>query len=313
MRIITAKALKNEVNYFHKNEFDYFLMKNLPQNADKITTLAVILKNKFEEERIFYHVFNNSKKEAENDIPFFHKNAPDGYSFFCCRNEYSQLTNFLKKNKKTKKVKQIEPEKIELEPAPNKKHYVCQICKVKFEDYLEHIHSKFHEKNKMNFTDSFLRMKNTFKRIVIFNKEKKEKIKTSTHKPKEEIKEENKMNKVNGKENNSSNITSENYQNDVTKCDTPPKEKKTYSKKKKKIKNKKIINDENTINKKELENKEISPKDINFILNSIKCMTYYKQKRKKNDLNKNIFHDNYLYDLQKVTGKISHFNSLYNI
>ena len=221
LRIITAKTLKQEINYFHKNTFDYFLSRNLPENANKMTTLAVILKNKFEEEKIFYHVFNNSKREIENDIPFFHRNAPDGYSFFCCRDEFSQLTNFLKKNKKVKKLKKNEQEKLELEPAPNRKHYVCQICKIRFEDYLEHVHSKFHEKNKLNYNDHFLRMKNTFKRIVMFNQDKKdknewEKIKIVTYKKNKEIKEI----KANGNENISSNIISENSNNDTTKCDS---------------------------------------------------------------------------------------------
>ena len=80
----------------------------------------------------------------------------------------------MKKNKKIKNLQKPVQEKLELEPVPNKKHYVCQICKIKFDNYLEHIHSKFHERNKLNLKEQFLKIKKTFQRIVTFNKEKKE-------------------------------------------------------------------------------------------------------------------------------------------
>ena len=323
IRIITAKALQQEINYFHQKNFEYFLSRNLPITADKMTTVAIILKNRLAEEKIFFHVFNNSEKDAENDIPFFHKNAPDGYSFFCSRDEFSQLVNFLRKNKKVKKIKKLEQEKIELEPSPNKKHNICQICKIKYEDYLEHIHSKFHERNKLNYSDSFLKIKNTFKRIVIFNKfikEKKEEgknkewenIRVITYKKKKEIKE----SVVNSNENISSNIISENSNNNTTKCDSFLNENKLP--KRKRIKGGTKINNISTSNKKEKkDNIDISLKDIKCLLKSIKCrpvVNYYnKQKRKKTEINKNIFNENYLYDFQKITGKISYLDSLYNM
>ena len=37
--------------------------------------------------------------------------------------------NFLKKNKMQNKIKKPKPEKFQLEPEPNKKHFICQICK----------------------------------------------------------------------------------------------------------------------------------------------------------------------------------------
>ena len=78
LRIITLHTLKNELNFFKKYTFEYFLTKEIPKDADKNTTLALIVKNRLDEEKIIFYVFNNSKKEIENDIPFFHKNAPDG-------------------------------------------------------------------------------------------------------------------------------------------------------------------------------------------------------------------------------------------
>ena len=304
LRIITIKSLQTELDYFHKNTFEYFLNNNLPINSNKKTTLALMLKNRSEEEKLIFYVFNNSKKEIDNDIPFFHKNAPEGYSYFCSRNEYNQLISFLKKNKKIKKKLPL-PEKIVLEPAPNKRHYLCQICRVKFDNYLEHIHSKFHEQNKLNLSDTFLRIKNTFKRIVLFNQEKKEKYKVISYKRKTYyIKSELKEKKPNGKEDN-----------DTTKCESSLKEKRKV-----RNKNRSHIN-KNVINPIKKEDNDITLKDIETLLDSIKCRSVnefgHLKKRKKTDIlhkknKKNFFHENYNYDLQKVTGKIAYFNSLYN-
>ena len=325
LRVITAKALKQEIDYFHKNNFGYFITRNLPIKADKNTTLALIFKNKFDEEKIIFHVFNNSILEKENDIPFFHKEAPEGYSLFCCQNEFNQLMNYLKKNKKEKKIKNPKQEIFEIEPIPHKKHFVCQICKMRFENYLEHIHSKIHEQNKMNFADDFNRMKNTFKRIILFNKNKnveKEKIKVISSKKKNNeiiIKKENKIRNSNGNENISTNIISDNYNNETMNSDSLLKENnkiyKNKSKRKKNIKN--GLNYVETSNIKETkDNKDINLKDIKHILDTIKCRpvinSYYNKKRKKNEICKNFFNENYIYDFQRITGKISHFNDLYN-
>ena len=40
LKIITIKALRIELDYFHKNTFEYFLANNLPKNSNKKTTFA---------------------------------------------------------------------------------------------------------------------------------------------------------------------------------------------------------------------------------------------------------------------------------
>ena len=327
LRIITLHTLKNELNFFKKYTFEYFLTKEIPKDADKNTTLALIVKNRLDEEKIIFYVFNNSKKEIENDIPFFHKNAPDGYSFFCTRNEYSQLIQFLRRSKKNKKIKPPQQEKIILEPEPNKKHFVCQICKIKFENYLEHIRSKFHEQNKMNFCDTFIRIKNTFKRIVDFHKEKKEnrekeenkesnvnkELLNKTYRKKSRIRTEHRsISKLNGNENKVPNMIIENNINnnninDETKCDSSFKENKNSINDNKLRKTNKIrIKYPNISNK---ENEEISLINIESILNDMKYEPVKKKKRKKSEARKSFFNDNYIYDFQKVTGKIAYFNN----
>ena len=176
----------------------------------------------------------------------------------------------------------------------------------------------------MNLSDSFLRIKNTFKRIVLYNKEikeakeKKEKYKVISYKRKSSyIKSEFKVKKTNGNEDISSNINiSENYQNDTTKCDSLFK---NNNSSKLRNKNRSHINNVNTSRKKE-DDTDITLNDIETILDNIKCRPVNKfghlKKRKKTDIHKknkkNFFHENYNYDLQKVTGKIAHFNSLFN-
>ena len=320
LRIITLNTLKDEINYFQKYTFEYFLTKDLPKNADKNTTLSLIIKNRYEEEKIIYYVFNNSKKEIENDIPFFHKNAPDGYSFFCTRNEYSQLIQFLRRSKKNKKIKPPQQEKIILEPEPNKKHFVCQICKIKFENYLEHIHSKFHAQNKMNFCETFIRIKNTFKRIADFhkiNKENKAKeenninkellIKTSRKKSRIRT-EHRSISKINGNENKVPNmIIDNNNNNDETKCESSFKENKNSINGDKIRKTNKIRIKYPYISNKE--NEEISLINIESILNNMKYEPVKKKKRKKSEARKSIFNDNYIYDFQKLTGRIAYYDN----
>ena len=347
LKIITIKALQIELDYFHKNTFEYFLANNLPENSNKKTTLAVLLKCRTEEEKISYYVFNNSKKDIDNDIPFFHKDAPDGYSYFCCKNEFSQLTSFLKRNKKIKKQQKSVQEKLELEPLPNKKHYICQICKIKFDNYLEHIHSRFHEQSKFNLKEQFLKIKTTFKRIVTFNKEKKEKNGKNgvgesnekkekneknglrdekekeekfiiiSYKRKTYIDDESKEKKANGKEEISSNIISENIQNNTTKCESSLRENIHMNNKKKRNKARSVIYNVNSSKKKEKkDDMDISPNNILDILDTIHCRSVnqfsHLKKRKKNDIHKSIFHDNYIFEIQKVSKKIAYYNSFFN-
>ena len=151
-------------------------------------------------------------------------------------------------------------------------------------------------------------------------KEKKEKFKVISYKRKNNscyIKSEIKGKKPNGKEDISSNINiSENIQNDTTKCDSSFK---NNNIRKARNKNRSHINHINNVisSMKKEDDTDISLKDIETILNSIKCRTVnqfgHLKKRKKTDIHKKkFFHENYNYDLQKVTGKIAYFNSLFN-
>ena len=81
------------------------------------------------------------------------------------------------------KKQKVEEEIIRTEPEPNKKEFLCQICKSRFDNYLEHIKSKLHINNKSKYVNIFSKIKLTFNRIAEYNKKninmKDKKITTS--------------------------------------------------------------------------------------------------------------------------------------
>ena len=180
IRMITVKSLKEEIDFLIPKSFNFFKEKGLNSKLNPKSTIAIILKhkNKDKDDLLKYHCFDNSKSEIKNDIPFYHSDVPDGFSLFCNQLEYLQLMAFLAKNKNKNKVKKNNIENndiIESEPEPNKRHFICQICKAKFENYKEHISSIQHNQNKLKYTNTFLKMKLTFRRIVNYNESKKNK------------------------------------------------------------------------------------------------------------------------------------------
>jgi hypothetical protein len=122
-----------------------------------------MLKNKSKEEKLIFYVFNNSKKVTDNDIPFFHKNAPEGYSYFCSKNEYSQLMSFLKKNNKNKKNKKLSDTKSLIfkkeSLSVNSKNILDNSININLKDSIKIV-------NKRNITND----------ILVEKEEKKEKL-----------------------------------------------------------------------------------------------------------------------------------------
>ena len=283
IRIITLNSLKKEIEFFTPKPFIYFIENGLNEKSNKKCIIAFIIKNKLNENILKYFSFNNSINESENDVPFYHPDVPDGYSLFCSQFEYIQLMEFLKKNEK--KFKKEEEESLEAEPIPRRKNFLCQICKIKFGNYIEHMNSSLHSHNKSKFSNIFKKIKNTFKRIVEYNEQEK-------------------INFQNAKIILDNSIITNNI---TTKCDSF------------------IVNDENKeINKKNITDEEksskkdenISMKEVMSILDSIdsksKNISFCLGKRKKNEKKKSFFKDNYIYDLQSITGKIYHYIYIFN-
>ena len=215
---------------------------------------------------------------------------------FCSEYEYRQIIKHIKteeyKNQlKEKKIKLEEEQIIKTEPEPSKEQFLCQICKARFDNYLEHIKSNLHTKNKTRYNETFINIKNTFKRIIEHNKNKN----------KNEIIHFESNIFISTKEDSMS-INEDNHK--IIKEDKKNLEK--------------IIekNEENEKTQKNIEEKAISVKDILTILNTIEVKEInrnkIKKKRKKNEINIFEKDKNYIYEFKGITKKISYYNYLMN-
>ena len=215
---------------------------------------------------------------------------------FCSEYEYRQIIKHIKteeyKNQlKEKKIKLEEEQIIKTEPEPSKEQFLCQICKARFDNYLEHIKSNLHTKNKTRYNETFINIKNTFKRIIEHNKNKN----------KNEIIHFESTIFISTKEDSMS-INEDNHK--IIKEDKKNLEK--------------IIekNEENEKTQKNIEEKAISVKDILTILNTIEVKEInrnkIKKKRKKNETNIFEKDKNYIGEFKGITKKISYYNYLMN-
>lgn len=305
--MITINSLIEEIENFGHKSYRYFLQRGLDKSISSKNVLAIVLKNRLNEEILKYHSFNNSKFMTLNDIPFFHPNAPSGYSLFCTQFEYIQLMEYLKtKNKKIKR-QSIEEESFTEEPIPSKTHFICQICRVKFSKYLDHINSRFHKQNNLQYKSLFVRIKLTFRRIINNIEEQndnKNEENISVIELKSSSEEDNDSNNKNIKKDNTIKVESffinytakdnnrKNINNNLLNISIIKKNEKKYEDRMDEISRNNILN--------ALENIGQNSKD-----SSTKFI-----KRKKNEKNKYLFNENYIYDLQKFTKNIAYYNNI---
>lgn len=295
IKIISLPALIDQINIFDSKYFDYFILKGLNQNYSPENTICLLPKNKYKPttSQLIQYNFNSSKNVEDNDIPFYHPRAPESFSLFCSESEFRQIMKHIKteeyKNQLMEKELKLKEEmKLKTEPEPNKKEFLCQICKARFDNYLEHIKSNLHNKNKIKYNDTFIGIKNTFKRIYEFNKDKK--IKIIKNKNKNEF------------------ISFENNALVSTKEDSIPiNEENNKNKEKKNLE--KIVekNEEEKSQKSEEKNIDISVNEILKLLKSIEIREKngnLRKKRKKNEINIFGKDNNYLNEFKKTTGKI---------
>jgi hypothetical protein len=197
VKIITFKELILEVAAFDNKSINYFFDRGLSKNINPEAIISLIIntnssKNKTQLESYDFS-YKDEKKNIFFDIPYFHKNTPEGFSVFCTDEEYGLVINHV--NKKEYKLKQKNKNKmknreeiITSEPEPTKKNYICQLCLIKFDNYKEHINSDEHNKNILENKNAFNKLTSTFKRIVDHNnnsiktKDKLKKIGNNTFK-----------------------------------------------------------------------------------------------------------------------------------
>ena len=140
IRIISINSLKEEINFLRPKTFEFFLNKGLNKRSNPKSTISLLLRNRIKKTKnLISYTFNCSNNTSDNDIPFFHKDAPDGFSYFCTQDEYIQILSHIKteeyKIQLIQKKQKVEEEIIHTEPEPNKKQFLCQICKSRFDNY----------------------------------------------------------------------------------------------------------------------------------------------------------------------------------
>ena len=121
---------------------------------------------------LFSHEFKIINNKS-NTIPILHLDMPKGYSVFCDDWEYKEIFKYLAHKKNEKNNEKQETESFKEEPEPKGKHKNCQMCNIKFDNYLEHIKSKIHLFNVEKNRQALNQIKNIFKRIVEDNKKEK--------------------------------------------------------------------------------------------------------------------------------------------
>ena len=192
IKIITFKELLLEVAAFDDKTINYFYERGLTKNINPEAIISLIFNINRNKTKIESYDFSyqDNNKNIFYDIPYLHSGVPQGFSVFCTDEEYNLVLNHVNKAgyqmKQKKKNKSIE-EPITPEPEPTKKNYVCQLCRVTFNNYKEHITSKTHLDNINDNKNAFNKLSSTFKRIAHnnFNKPKETKItKISLNKPK---------------------------------------------------------------------------------------------------------------------------------
>ena len=172
IKVITFKELLGILAGFEDYTINYFYEQGLNKDTNPNFNISMITTNDKNKIKLETHDFSYKDYKTEktcHDVPYLHKDMPQGFSVFCTDEEQNLIKDYLKKknNKKQKNnEKNIEEESITDEPEPSKTNFVCQLCKMRFNNYKEHIISELHKSNKKQQKNSYCRISNTFKRII---------------------------------------------------------------------------------------------------------------------------------------------------
>ena len=187
--ILEGKKLKNVITFIidflnavSKYETDEKVYKKLvshglPQCIKKEALIAVLCKYDFEP-TTKYHEFPLIKRDdiknniSNYDIPMYFEKIPSGFSPFCTLDEKRMVAKYYTHNALNYDENNIETIEVGKEPKPLKEHTFCHLCRVVYQDYLEHLETKTHKKNKKQNQDIYVRINFSFERIRTFWKDK---------------------------------------------------------------------------------------------------------------------------------------------
>lgn len=169
IKIITYKELLMELSAFDNKTINYFIDHGLDKNTNpkgNITLIVTTNRNKTKLETYDF-TYKDKNKNLCYDIPYYHRNVPEGFSVFCTDEEFNLVINHVNKRDSKPKIKDKKKEEIiTSEPEPSKKNFICQLCRSRFDNYRGHIISDTHIKNIKKHKNSFNKLTLTFKRIV---------------------------------------------------------------------------------------------------------------------------------------------------
>ena len=204
IKVITYKELLLELSSFETKTLNYFFEHGLNKNTNQIANITLILTTIRNKTKLETHDFSykDNNKKTIYDVPYYHKEVPEGFSVFCTDEEFDLVMSYIKKkeanfskNNKSKEKDKLDEINILSEPEPSKKNFICQLCRSRFDNYKDHIISETHCKNIKKHKNSFNKLTLTFKRITKNTLYDLNNNIYST--PKKELKDDNEKNKEN--------------------------------------------------------------------------------------------------------------------
>lgn len=187
--ILKGKKLKNVITFIidfldavskyetEEKVYNKLVSHGLPQCIKKEALIAVLCKYDFDPTTKYHEFPLIRRDDIKNnlsiyDIPMFFEKIPSGFSPFCTLDEKRIVAKYYTHNSQNNDDNNIETIEIEKEPRPLKEHTFCHLCRVVYQDYLAHLETKTHKKNKKQNQEIYDRIKFSFKRIRTFWKDK---------------------------------------------------------------------------------------------------------------------------------------------
>ena len=187
IKIITYKELLDLLAGFEDYPLEYFYSNGLDKNTNPNSSISIITSSNKKKSKLLSYDFSYTDKETNKtkyEIPYLHHEVPEGFSVFCTDEENKLIYDYLKKKKlksnENAKDKNKEDYAHIAEPVPNKTNFICQLCRMRFDNFKDHITSELHKKNQKKHKHSYSRLSHTFKRII--NENSKSKSRNSSRK-----------------------------------------------------------------------------------------------------------------------------------
>jgi len=158
-----------EISSFKDKTLNYFFDFGLDKNTNQEGNVTLIVTNNKNRKKLETYDFSykDENKKILYDIPYYHKQVPEGFSVFCTDEELKLVIDHVNKRGSKPKIKDKKKEEnMASEPEPSKKNFICQLCRSRFDNYRQHIVSETHMKNIKKHKNSFNQLSLTFKRIV---------------------------------------------------------------------------------------------------------------------------------------------------